>query len=194
MVVVCIGPLCIPLWPLLAISVKPLWDNIVPKTAKDFLIKSWSRLRSVCCPSRAVKINPAETKNRTNTASSLIAISSKEDYNQIVAETATVPSVVQFTAEFCGPCKAIKPKLEELAKDFEGRVNFYVCDIEENEDLAISLGITSIPAFHMFCKGKKYEELVGANMENLRLSIDKVVARKHSESFGRISRRGYIVM
>jgi thioredoxin 1 len=194
MVVVCIGPLCIPLWPLLAISMKPLWDNFVPKIAKDFMRKSWSRMRSVCCPSRTAKFQPADTKKGTNTMSRFLAISSREDYDHMVAESATAPSVIEFTAEFCGPCKAIKPRLEELATDFEGRVKFFVCDIEENEDLAISLGITSIPAFHMFFRGKKCEELVGANMENLRQSLDKVVARKSSESLSRISRRGYIVL
>ena len=56
------------------------------------------------------------------------------------------PAIVDFTATWCGPCLRIAPILDELAKEYEGKISVYKVDIDKNEELARAFGISSIPA------------------------------------------------
>jgi thioredoxin 1 len=56
------------------------------------------------------------------------------------------PCVIDFYADWCGPCKMVAPILEELAKDFEGKVDIYKVNTEEEQELASVFGIRSIPS------------------------------------------------
>lgn len=56
------------------------------------------------------------------------------------------PAIVDFTATWCGPCQRIAPILDELAKEYEGKISVYKVDIDKNEELARAFGISSIPA------------------------------------------------
>ena len=56
------------------------------------------------------------------------------------------PAIVDFTATWCGPCQRIAPILDEIAKEYEGKVVVYKVDIDKNEELARAFGISSIPA------------------------------------------------
>lgn len=56
------------------------------------------------------------------------------------------PAMVDFTATWCGPCQRIAPILDELAKEYEGKINVYKVDIDKNQELARAFGISSIPA------------------------------------------------
>jgi thioredoxin 1 len=56
------------------------------------------------------------------------------------------PCVIDFYADWCGPCKMVAPVLEELAKDFEGKVDIYKVNTEEEQELASIFGIRSIPS------------------------------------------------
>ena len=56
------------------------------------------------------------------------------------------PAIVDFTATWCGPCQRISPILEELAKEYDGKVVIYKVDIDKNRDLATAFNISSIPA------------------------------------------------
>jgi len=58
----------------------------------------------------------------------------------------TKPCVIDFYADWCGPCKMVAPVLEELAKDFEGKLDIYKVDTEEEQELAAVFGIRSIPS------------------------------------------------
>ncbi|NLJ44453.1 MAG: thioredoxin [Bacteroidales bacterium] len=58
----------------------------------------------------------------------------------------TLPCVIDFYADWCGPCKMVAPVLEELAKDFEGKLNIYKVDTEAEQELAAVFGIRSIPS------------------------------------------------
>ena len=56
------------------------------------------------------------------------------------------PAIVDFWAEWCGPCKMVGPVLEEIGKDFEGKVDIYKVDVDSNPELSQAFGIQSIPA------------------------------------------------
>lgn len=56
------------------------------------------------------------------------------------------PAIVDFTATWCGPCQRISPILEELAKEYDGKIVIYKLDIDKNRDLANAFNISSIPA------------------------------------------------
>lgn len=57
------------------------------------------------------------------------------------------PCIIDFYADWCGPCKAVAPVLEELAKDFDGKLDVFKVDTEEEQELASVFGIRSIPSF-----------------------------------------------
>jgi thioredoxin 1 len=59
----------------------------------------------------------------------------------------TKPCIIDFYADWCGPCKMVAPVLEELAKDFEGKLDVYKVDTEAEQELASVFGIRSIPSF-----------------------------------------------
>jgi thioredoxin len=58
-----------------------------------------------------------------------------------------MPCVIDFYADWCGPCKMVAPILEDLSKDFEGKMNVYKVNTEEEQELASVFGIRSIPSF-----------------------------------------------
>jgi thioredoxin 1 len=59
----------------------------------------------------------------------------------------TKPCIIDFYADWCGPCKMVAPVLEELAKDFNGKLDVYKVNTEEQQELASVFGIRSIPSF-----------------------------------------------
>jgi len=72
------------------------------------------------------------------------------------------PVVVDFWAEWCGPCKAIGPSLEEIATEMHGKVKIVKMNVDENPGVPGSLGIRSIPTLILFKDGKAASQKVGA--------------------------------
>ena len=77
-------------------------------------------------------------------------------------KTGDKPLVVDFWATWCGPCRMVAPIIEELAKEYEGKLVVGKCDVEENEDLAAEFGIRNIPTILFFKNGEVVDKLIGA--------------------------------
>jgi len=82
------------------------------------------------------------------------------NFNDILNEGK--PLVVDFWAEWCGPCRMIAPVIEELSKEYEGKVNIGKLDVDNNNDVVSQFGIRNIPTILFFKDGKLTDKQVGA--------------------------------
>jgi thioredoxin 1 len=73
-----------------------------------------------------------------------------------------VPVLVDFWAEWCTPCKAIGPTVEQIAAEYSGKAKVYKVDVDAHADLASQYGVMSIPALLVFKGGKVVDQMVGA--------------------------------
>ncbi len=74
----------------------------------------------------------------------------------------TLPSIIDFYADWCGPCKMVAPVLEDLAKEYEGKLNIFKINTEEQRELAGAFGIQSIPSILFIPIGEKPQMAAGA--------------------------------
>jgi thioredoxin len=89
------------------------------------------------------------------------------------------PCIIDFYANWCGPCKMLSPILEELSHEYAGKVDFYKINTEEQQELAGLFGIQSIPSI-LFCPmGEKPQMATGAlPKETLKQAINEVLLKK----------------
>lgn len=81
-------------------------------------------------------------------------------------EDSNIPVVVDFWAEWCGPCKMIAPVIEQLAKTYEGKVKIVKLNVDENPSKPSELGIRGIPTLMLFKGGKQVDTKVGAHPQD----------------------------
>jgi thioredoxin 1 len=89
----------------------------------------------------------------------------------------TTPVLVDYWAEWCGPCKMIAPMLEEVAKDYQGKINIVKVNVDENRDTAAKYGVRGIPTLMLFKGGTAAATKVGAlSKSQLTTFIDQHLA------------------
>lgn len=102
-------------------------------------------------------------------------ISNAKDWQTKVIDS-DKPAFVDFWAEWCGPCRMVSPVVEELAGEFEGKVNFFKVNVDEANDLAAKYNVFSIPTLMLFNKGELVAQQVGAaSKESYKNMIERAL-------------------
>ncbi|MBK8048648.1 MAG: thioredoxin [Anaerolineales bacterium] len=92
-----------------------------------------------------------------------------KDFDELVVNAAG-PVLVDFWAEWCGPCKMIAPVLEELATDLDGKLTIGKLDVDHNQNTAMAFGVMSIPTLLLFKDGKQVARIVGYQQKQQLMS------------------------
>ena len=87
-----------------------------------------------------------------------------------------IPVLVDFYADWCGPCKLVGPIVEQLTDEYAGRVKVGKVDVDESPDLAMKYGVMSIPTFVIFRHGEGFRKTVGAqNKKSLAQALNQAL-------------------
>ena len=109
-------------------------------------------------------------------AAANIVILTQENFAREVLQSAT-PVLVDFWGEWCPPCRAIAPILDELAEEYDGRVKIGKVNTEEQPSLAAEYGVKAIPTLLFFQQGQVADQIVGLHSKrDLKARFDRVAA------------------
>ena len=93
--------------------------------------------------------------------SNVVEVQNKEDFvNEVI--NSEVPVLVDFWAEWCGPCKQLAPLVEEAAEEFKDKIKVCKMDVDSNQELAVQYGVRSIPTLILFKNGEVTSTQIGA--------------------------------
>ena len=107
-------------------------------------------------------------------AETVVAIQGSRFQDEVVRSD--LPVVVDFYADWCGPCKIIAPVIHRLSEEYQGKVKFVKVDTDANQELAMQFGIMSIPTVMFFSKGKVEDIVIGAVPSSvLKSKVDALV-------------------
>ncbi len=121
---------------------------------------------------RERKLKEMEMKMKENAEGKVLHLE-QANFSAITTEHPAL--VVDFWAEWCGPCRMVGPVVEELSREFAGKVTFAKCNTDDNAMLANQFGISAIPTLLLFRDGKLVDRVIGAYpKEALRTKIIQV--------------------
>lgn len=105
----------------------------------------------------------------------MIQAVTKDNFDNEILK-AQIPVVVDFYADWCGPCKMMSPLMEKLSGEYEGKVKFCKVNVDDEEELAIQNEVQSIPLFVLYKDGQVIDKAVGARAEDeMRELISKAL-------------------
>jgi len=114
--------------------------------------------------------------SRQKTDGKIVHLNDGEFETQVLKSD--VPVLVDFYADWCGPCHAIAPTIEALSNEFEGKVKFVKVDVDANQGVASRYEIMSIPTMMLFEKGRVEDSIVGAYPASVyRQHIERALSR-----------------
>lgn len=104
-----------------------------------------------------------------------LAVTTAEFDNKVLQSD--VPVLVDFWAEWCGPCKAIAPHVEALAQEYSGKAKIYKVDVDQDPDIAVRFGVMNIPTLLLFKDGQVVDHMVGAeSKQKIAAMLDRALA------------------
>ena len=100
-----------------------------------------------------------------------------DDNFQSTIASASTPVLVDFSASWCGPCKALAPTIDKLAAEYAGKIAIYQVDIDNAQDAASNFNISSVPTCVFFKGTKEVDRFSGAlDVRSIKTYIEKVLA------------------
>ncbi len=105
---------------------------------------------------------------------------SDQDFEQNVLQS-TLPVIVDFTAEWCPPCRALVPLYARLSDIYQGKLRFAKMDTDENMLVPARLGIQGVPTLVLFADGRPVGRVVGPHPGRLQQSIERLLAEVSAE-------------
>ncbi|GJQ70870.1 hypothetical protein Trydic_g789 [Trypoxylus dichotomus] len=127
--------------------------------------------------SRAVKINTS-CISTTSSLNATFKVQDDKDFLEKV-ENSKDPVIVDFFATWCGPCKALEPRLESVVAKRHGKITLAKVDVDDLGEVAAKYEVGTIPALVVFRNGKVHDRLIGLQDEDkLSMWVDKVLDAK----------------